>query len=247
MSAPRLYDDLAWVWPFVSGPEQYVEEVATFRRRFLEHGVPDGSSLLHLGSGGGSIDVHLKQHYRVSGIDLSPAMVEHARRVNPDVEYAVGDIRTADLGVTFDAVLLHDASAYMTTLDDLLLAYRTAARHLRPGGVMVALPEEILTCFTQHGTEAHTTVDGDVAVTTTIVAFDPDPSDTWYEETFVFLIRDSRGVRVELDQHRNGLFALDDMLAAMRAAGFDPTVSRWELSELAAEGERPLVAAVKRA
>lgn len=244
---PRLYGDLAWLWPFVSGPENYAEEVETFRRRFSHHGVPDGATLLHMGSGGGSIDVHLKRHYRVTGFDLSPAMVDYARRVNPDVEYTVGDIRTADLGRTFDAVLLHDASAYMTSLDDLLLAYRTAARHLKPGGVMVTLPEEVRQCFVQHRTEAETTVRGGIAVTTVIVDYDPDPSDTWYEATFMFLIRDADGTRVVTDVHRNGLFELDDMLAAMREAGFEPEVSRWELSDIPPDVNRPLVTAVKGA
>ena len=243
---PRLYGDLAWLWPFVSGPENYVEEVETFRRRFSHHGVPDGATLLHMGSGGGSIDVHLKRHYRVTGFDLSPAMVDYARRVNPEVEYTVGDIRSADLSRTFDAVLLHDASAYMTSLDDLLLAYRTAARHLKPGGVMVTLPEEVRQCFVQHRTEAETTVRGGIAVTTVIVDYDPDPSDTWYEATFMFLIRDADGTRIVTDVHRNGLFELDDMLAAMREAGFEPEVSRWELSDIPPDVNQPLVTAVKR-
>jgi hypothetical protein len=36
------------------------------------------------------------------------------------------------------------------------------------------------------------------------------------------------------------------MLAAMREAGFDPQVSRWELSDIPPEVNRPLVTAVKR-
>ncbi|HEV3089272.1 MAG TPA: class I SAM-dependent methyltransferase, partial [Candidatus Elarobacter sp.] len=228
-------------------PDAYVEEVETFRRRFARHGVPDGASVLHMGSGGGSIDYQLKRYYRVTGFDISPQMVEYARIVNPDVEYTVGDIRTADLGTTFDAVLLHDASAYMTSIGDLLLAYRTAARHLKPGGVLVTLPEEVRQCFVQHATEAETVVRDGVAVTTVIVDYDPDPADTWFEATFVFLIRDAEGTRIVTDVHRNGLFELDDMLAALREAGFDPEVSRWELSELPPDVDRPLVTAVKRA
>ena len=60
--APRLYTDLASLWPLVSPPEDYPEEVESFRERFQRHGVPDGAAVLHLGSGGGSIDYHLKRH-----------------------------------------------------------------------------------------------------------------------------------------------------------------------------------------
>ncbi|WP_170319757.1 class I SAM-dependent methyltransferase [Polyangium spumosum] len=246
MSSPRLYDDLAWVWPFVSPPEEYPEEVATFRRRFQQKGVSDGATLLHLGSGGGSIDVHLKQHYRVTGVDLSPNMRAHAAELNPEVEYLHGDIRDLRLGRTFDAVLLHDASAYMISLDELLAAYRTAAAHLRPGGVMVTLPEEIRRCFHQNRTTCSTYTRGARTVSTMYVDHDPDPTDTWFESTFVFLIRDGDRVTVETDTHRVGLYHLDDMLAAMREAGFEPEVAKWELADLDPEEDRPLVTAVKR-
>ena len=246
MPPPRLYDDLAWVWPFVSPPEEYPEEVATFRARFQQKGLPDGATVLHLGSGGGSIDVHLKEHYHVTGVDLSAPMRAHARALNPAIDYLPGDIRDVRLGRTFDAVLLHDASAYMTSIEDLRAAYRTSAAHLRPGGVMVTLPEEVRSCFEQNRTECFTHARGDRVVSTMIVDHDPDPTDTWFESTFVFWIRDGHSVTVETDTHRVGLYDLDDMLVAMREAGFEPEVSRWELAGLDPDEDRPLVTAVKR-
>ncbi len=242
----RLYSDLVWIWPFVSPPEDYEEEVASFQKRFAGHGVRAGASVLHLGSGGGSIDFHLKRHYRVTGVELSQAMVDYAKSINPDVEYLRGDIRDVRLGRTFDAVLLHDASAYLTSLSDLTAAYRTAAAHLRPGGPMVTPPEELRTRFKQHRTDVDTRVRGDIAVTTIEADFDADPSDTWFEKTFVFLIRDRGRLTIEADTHLNGLYNLDDMLAAMREAGFDLEVSRWELSDLALDEDYPLVTAVRR-
>jgi SAM-dependent methyltransferase len=86
MSAPRLYSDLASLWRLFSPPEEYLEEVETFRARFQRHGVPDGGTLLHLGSGGGSVDYHLKQFYRVTGVDISEEMIAQARQLNPEVE-----------------------------------------------------------------------------------------------------------------------------------------------------------------
>ncbi|HVK67506.1 MAG TPA: class I SAM-dependent methyltransferase [Polyangium sp.] len=245
MSSPRLYDDLAWVWPFVSPPEEYPEEVATFRRRFQQNSVPDGAHVLHLGSGGGSIDVHLKEHYRVTGVDLSAPMRAHATRLNPEVEYLAGDIRDLRLGRTFDAVLLHDASAYMISLEELLAAYRTAAAHLRPGGVMVTLPEEIRACFEQNRTTCSSYTQGNRTVSTMYVDHDPDETDTWFESTFIFYIREGNRVTLETDTHRVGLYHLDDMLAAMRDAGFEPEVSRWELADLDPDEDRPLVTAIK--
>lgn len=244
---PRLYTDLAWVWPFVSPPEDYPEEVATFRARFRRHGVPDGAPVLHLGSGGGSIDWHLKRHYRVTGVDLNPAMLAHARSLNPEVEYLEGDVRDVRLGRVFAAVLLHDAAAYMTTPAGLRAAYQTAAAHLAPGGVLVTPPEELRSRFRQHRVQAETHQRGERAVTTVTVDFDPDPADTWFEQTYVFLIRQAgQQLQVETDTHRCGLYELDEMLRLLREVGFEPQVEQWELADLPPGDEYPLITAVKR-
>jgi SAM-dependent methyltransferase len=220
MAQPRLYGDLAWVWPFVSPPEEYDEEAAELRATFARHGVGDGARVLHLGCGGGSIDWHLKQHYRVTGVDLSAGMLAHARRVNPEVEYQQGDMRDVRLGRTFDAVLVHDAIAYMLTGADLRAAYRTAAAHLAPGGVLLATPEQVQERFQQHRTEAYTRSDGARTVTVTIVDSDPDPTDNTCKETFCFLIREGDRLTVEVDEHDAGIYPLAEFAAAIEEAGF---------------------------
>ena len=243
MSTPRLYSDLAWVWNYLSPPSHYGEEVATFHRRFVRGGVPAQGTVLHLGSGGGSVDSHLKQNYRVTGVDLSPAMIEIARGHNPEVEYVVGDIRDVRLGRTFDAVLLHDASTYLLTPEEMLAAFRTGAAHLRPGGVMVYLPEELRGRLHQHETRVRTIGDEALSVTTVEVDFDPDPDDGWFEITFVFLIRRAGVLEVVHDTHRMGVWELDDLLALIHEAGFETLVEPWELSDLQPDEEYPLVTA----
>lgn len=243
---PRLYHDLTDLWRFVSPPENYAEEVSTFLTRFRRHGVPDGGTVLHLGSGGGSIDWHLKRTYRVTGVDVAPAMLEYAARLNPEVEYAAGDIRAVRLGRTFDAVLLHDAISYMTTAEDLARAYRTAAEHLEPGGVMVTLPEELPHRVVHDAAEAETHRDGETTVTVVTTTFDEDPADHRLETVFLFLIRQGAALRVEVDRHVTGVFTLDEFTAAMRAAGFDAHVEPWELTDWTPGLEMPLITAVKR-
>lgn len=246
-AGPRLYGDLVSLWPLVSPPENYPEEVATFRARFRRHGVGDGARVLHLGSGGGSIDFNLKQFYRVTGIDVSEGMVAHARRINPDVEYHVGDIRTHRLARTFDAVLVHDAIAYMTSVDELEAVYRTAAAHLAPGGVMVALPEELPARVAKPHSEAETIVAAGRAVTIVQAVYDADPQDHRFENTFVFLVHEGDDLRVEVDRHANGVFAIDEFVAAIEAAGFEATVDDWELSDWEPGVEPlPLITAVLR-
>jgi SAM-dependent methyltransferase len=247
MALPRLYDDLAWIWPFLSPPEEYGDEVATFFEEFDRLGVPEGARLLHLGSGGGSIDWHLKRTYRVTGVDISPQMLAYARQVNPEVEYLPGDIRDVRLGRTFDAVLLHDAAAYLTPLAEVQLAYATAAAHLAPGGVLVTPPEELRSHFRQHAVDAWTRTIGERTVTTVEVDFDPDSRDQWFETTYLFLIREAgQPLRVEHVTEIGGIYHLEELLGALRVVGFEPEVTRYDLPEFPPDEEYPLITAVYR-
>jgi SAM-dependent methyltransferase len=61
-----------------------------------------GSAVLELGCGAGRVTGHLRAAgAHVTGLDVSPAMVEHCRRVYPDATFVVGDMR--DLGRFADA------------------------------------------------------------------------------------------------------------------------------------------------
>jgi SAM-dependent methyltransferase len=242
---PRLYGDLASLWPLFSPPEEYAEEVTTFRARFARLGVPEGGTLLHLGSGGGSIDYHLKESYRVTGVDVSDEMIAIAQELNPEVEYVRGDIRTVRLQRTFDAVLVHDAISYMTSVDELRAVYRTAAEHLRVNGIMLALPEELRERLASLEPSVETRVTGSTVLTVMEASYDPDPLDHSFENVYVFLVREGNALRVELDRHINGVFELEEFLEAIRAAGFTATAERWELSEWGDGPELPLIVAVR--
>jgi SAM-dependent methyltransferase len=200
---------------------------------FRNSGVPAGGGVLHLGCGRGSLDMHLKAHFRVTGIDISPAMLDHARRTNPDVEYIQGDILLARLNRRFDGVLLHDAQAYCTHPEQLRSVYETAAAHLGHEGVMVSAPEELRHRFQQDRVhDAIRLSEGTTTVTTVEIDHDPDPEDNAFDRTFLFLIRDANGQRVEMDLHRQGLWDLEDVLASIREAGFLPDVSTPKLSDM---------------
>ncbi|GAK57949.1 methyltransferase type 11 [Candidatus Vecturithrix granuli] len=85
--AQRLYHDLAWIWPIMSPPEEYVQEtewISRIIRQYAEIGV---KTILHLGCGGGHIDLTLKKHFQVTGVDLSDEMLALARVLNPEVTY----------------------------------------------------------------------------------------------------------------------------------------------------------------
>ncbi len=84
----------------------------------------------------------LRRGYRVVGRDRSDAMLRVARalvrRSGRPADVARGDMRTARVPGTFDAVLcLGTAFNYLTIPVDIRAALRNFHRHLRPGGILV--------------------------------------------------------------------------------------------------------------
>jgi SAM-dependent methyltransferase len=107
----------------------------------------DGSahSILDLGCGTGNHAIPLSQRfYEVIGVDRSDAMLAHARRKaaeglnNKSVTFIQGDLRSIDLGRSFDvALIMFAVLGYQLENADVLSALRTARRHLRPGGLLI--------------------------------------------------------------------------------------------------------------
>jgi SAM-dependent methyltransferase len=216
----RLYTDLAEWWPLMSPPSDYVVEAADLWPTLTSAPDAPPATLLELGSGGGSLAVHLKPRLRLTLTDRSPAMLAVNRALNPECEHLVGDMRTLDLDRRFDLVLVHDAIMYATTPADLQATMATAVRHCRPGGGVVLVPDCVKETFeptTEHGGQDG--VDGR-ALRYLEWTWDPDAADDTAEMALAFLLREADGqLRQVLDRHQFGLFRRDAWLGWLRLAG----------------------------
>jgi SAM-dependent methyltransferase len=217
----RFYGDLARWWPLISPPEDYAEEAA-FATSLLSPAAPN-LAVLELGSGGGHNAVHLKEHFAMTLVDLSEAMLDVSRRLNPECVHRQGDMRTIRLGRQFDAVFIHDAIDYMAEEADLRLAMETAFIHCRPGGLALFMPDDISETFeegTDHG--GNDDADGN-GVRYLEWDWDPDPSDTWKLTEYAFLLREVDGsIQVVHETHRTGLFSRGAWVRLLSEVGFEP-------------------------
>jgi SAM-dependent methyltransferase len=229
---PRLYADFAAWWPLLSRPEDYAEEAGVYARILREHAGSSIATLLELGAGGGNNARHLKSHFQLTLVDLSDGMLAHSRRLNPECEHHVGDMRHLRLGREFDAVFVHDAIDYMTSLDDLRLALRTAFVHCRPGGVALFAPDHVRELF-RTGTDCGGHDGADRALRYLEWTWDPDPEDSTYVADYAYLFRHPDGtMTVEHDRHVGGLFRRHDWLDALSAEGFSPVCLPFEHSQV---------------
>jgi SAM-dependent methyltransferase len=228
ISQERMYADLAWIFPIITPPEDYADEAAQFTQAILDHTRIPARSLLNLGCGAGHNDHHLQEHFQVTGVDLSAAMLDLARRLNPAVEYLVGDMRTLRLERRFDAVMVADAIAYMRSEEDLRAAFRTAYEHLHPGGVFCTYAEDLPENFVQNGVFTSTHRRGEVEIALIENYYDPDPADTEYEMLFVYLIRQGGRLQIESDLHHGGLFPAPTWTRLLEEVGFEVRQKRFE-------------------
>jgi SAM-dependent methyltransferase len=227
----KLYGELAEWWPIFSGPDEYREEAAYFARTLKASSKPPPRRVLELGCGGGNNAFHLKAHFEMSLVDLSPGMLAVSRAINPECEHIKGDIRKVRLGRTFDAVFVHDAICHMTTEADLRAVMKTAYDHLRPGGVALFVPDEVTETFaaeTDHG--GNDADRGSVRYLQWIT--DPNPHDSTYVVDFAILIKDGRGrTRLVHDRHKLGLFSRAKWRSLLREVGFSLRTINEEFAE----------------
>lgn len=216
----KLYDEFAGWFHLLTHPRDYAEEAAVYVRA-LQTALPDARTLLELGAGGGNNALYLKQHYQCTLTDLSPAMLEVSRSINPECEHLAGDMRDLRLERTFDVVFVHDAIEYLVTPDDRARAIATIWAHTRPGGVALVLPDGTAETFAEGVEEGgHDGADGR-GMRWLAWTFDPDPADTTYEVHFACLLRDGAAVRVVHDRHVHPLVPAHEWDALFAQAGFE--------------------------
>ena len=148
MSVPVFDKAYAGTYDTLYQDKDYEAECDFLEQVFARHAQSPIRTILDLGCGTGGHALPLAERgYAVTGVDRSETMLSEARHKAQTLasdfglrtpDFVVGDIRTLDLGRTFDAVIaMFAVISYQTTNEDLAAALRTARRHLGPGGLFV--------------------------------------------------------------------------------------------------------------
>jgi SAM-dependent methyltransferase len=209
----RIYD-LLYVG---TGIKDYHAETAELRR-IIEESTPGAKTLLDVACGTGAHLAELRQWYEVEGADLSPAMLAVARKRLPGVPLHEADMRTLDLGRSFDAVIcLFSSIGYVTDPTEMRSAVARLAAHVAPGGVLV--------------------LDGWVRPDEWRERFRPEPDIAQDEEALVVrlaftrregnitdmdmhhLVQTAEGIDYFVENHRLALTPTEDYVSAVESAG----------------------------
>jgi len=113
------------------------EMLERFARHVREMSGGESLPVLDLGCGPGHVTRYLHDlGVSVIGVDLSPGMLDEARRLNPDIDFREGDMRSliwADASVAAIAALY---SIIHVPREEVVLALRELRRVLFPGGLL---------------------------------------------------------------------------------------------------------------
>jgi trans-aconitate methyltransferase len=218
-AVPRLYTDLADWFHLLTHPKDYVSEAKWIAAQLKIPGVKM-PALLELGSGGGNNASHLKKHFDMTLTDISPQMLKLSKRINPDLPHKAGDMRALRLNKEFDAVLIHDAIMYMTSARDLSRAIKTAALHLKPGGMLLIQPDFLEETFEPKlDRGGHK---GDGRVLEYIATEKRRGATNKVDVKFTIKLTENGQTRLVADRHVVGLFARQTWLDTIKAAGLAP-------------------------
>jgi SAM-dependent methyltransferase len=195
--------------------------------------------VLELGCGTGRVALALaRAGHAVTGVDVSPAMLDVARRrvaeeagLDGSVDLLDGDMRTLDLGRRFAVVLVPlGGLQHMENVDDLAAAFATIARHLAPGGIAaidVEPPHAENFASGQQPLVEHWTREwpsgdepGPRGQVTKLVSIDPEPSQGLRHVTWHFDVQPPEGPLRRLTQHFSlRVITLGELELAARLAG----------------------------
>jgi SAM-dependent methyltransferase len=226
-----FYGELAALWPLISPIEESEGEAAMILGILKKH-ASQARTLLELGCGGGHVAYYLKHSFTCHLTDLSEPMLENSRRLNPECTHSAGDMRTLDLGQSFDLVLSHDAIDYMISEEDLRAAFDTAWRHLAPGGVACFIPDDLAETY-----EAGTGVSGvDGADGQAVRLFEWNeqarPDSCTVKVHYTFIVRDHSGnVSTHYEPHTTGLFPRATWVRLLAERGFSVEIAHEQTDE----------------
>ncbi|HEX8629568.1 MAG TPA: class I SAM-dependent methyltransferase [Catenuloplanes sp.] len=180
---------------------------------------PAAGSLLDIACGTGA---HLRCFAdlfpHVEGVELSEAMLTVARARLPGAALHKADLRTFDLGRTFDAVTcMFGSIGYATSPAELVGALRRVAAHLSPTGVAIIDPWWFAETFLDGYVSADVvTADGR---TVTRLSHSARHGDTSRMQVH-YVVADARsGARHFAETHEISLFSRKQYREAFRAAG----------------------------
>ena len=124
------------------------------------------ASILDAGCGTGRMAIELKRRgFHAVGTDLDEVMLTQARAKAPEMVWHQGDLATIDIGEKFDAIVLAGNVMIYVVPGTELAVLKNMARHLNPGGILIASFQPMGREWTEMSVPAYESVAAEAGLT----------------------------------------------------------------------------------
>ena len=245
MTKEQLYKKYAQYYDRIYEKMDLQKEVEFIKWAVKQHQNSTGNRLLDVACGTGRHAQKLIDSFQIMGVDINPDMLQVAREKLPDVEFTIGDMKKLNLEDKFDVIIcMFSAMNYNTSLEEFKKTLQNFYRHLNGGGVLIF----------DYGINQENWIEGLVSLDTVV---DDDfklaricqshLDDGIFNADFVFLTKENGKLDFDIDQHRLGVFKIEEVIDSLAEIGFeifiysDFTSEKWNVLS----GERPIFVGVK--
>lgn len=245
MAREQLYKNYAKYYDKIYEKFDHKNESEFIRWAVDKHNASKGNQLLDVACGTGRHAYYLKNDYKILGVDINPEMLSIAHKKVPEAQFIDGDMKNLDLKQKFDVIIcMFSAMNYNTTLEELKTTLKNFYDHLSKGGVLIF----------DYGINQENWIDGLVSVDTVVDEgfklarlCQSHLDDGIFNADFVFLLKENGKLDFDIDQHKLGVFRMEDVIGLMEKTGFknfiysDFTHDEWDVTS----GDRPVFVGVK--
>jgi ubiquinone/menaquinone biosynthesis C-methylase UbiE len=245
MTEGQLYKKYAKYYDRLYEKMDLEKEVEFIKWAVKHHKNSEGNKLLDMACGTGRHTELLKDSFQIRGVDVNQDMLCIAQEKLPDITFTLGNMKNFHLNEKFDvAICMFSAMNYNTSLEELNGTLNNFYEHLNHGGVMIF----------DYGINQENWIEGLLSLDTVVDdnlklarICQSHLDGKIFNAEFVFLIKKNGKLDFDIDQHRLGVFKIEELNNFMVDAGFDTfiysdfTSKKWDVLS----GERPIFVGVK--
>jgi ubiquinone/menaquinone biosynthesis C-methylase UbiE len=204
--------DIVYSW------KDYIKEARQVADLIAQHR-PNTKTILDVACGTHQHAVYLTDRFHIDGLDLNPVFLELAKHKNPAGTYFEADMTNFDLGRTYDTLMcVFSSIGYVVTVERLRAALKCFRKHLDVGGLCIVEPWFRPDTFNEGKVYMLPIDKPDIKIcrmgTSTV-------SGNVSRLYFYYLVGTSEGITYFEETHDSGLFTIEQMTDAFRAAGFE--------------------------
>lgn len=245
MSEEQLYRNFANYYDKIYSEVDYEGEVNFIKWAVNKHKTSSSNFLMDVACGTGTHVEKLMDNFNVTGVDISPQMLEIAIKKVPTANFIQGDMKSLETESMFDVITcIFSAIHYNRNLKELESTLQNFYDQLNPGGILIFDLSLNKNNWIEGLVSVDTVVEEDLKIARICQS---RLKDGLFNANFVFLVKDQGEFDFDIDQHELGVFDVEEVISLMENTKFETFVYAGFTDEkwINNSGERPVFVGIK--